>query len=221
VYFINFHNGFSDNSANWGDFGSYFGGIIGVFLTSINTFLLIITLKEQIKINNEERERRNEEKSKIANKKLMHMIDKYISIYKSKITDKVFINDFIAMNKELNTSNDTRKIINDFILSDTLKRFIIIENMIICTNKLKKLDEDEFNFIINKIEFELGENFKKYVILAINSDLYKNRKLLKQYLFWNISIKPEILIKQYTQTLYQLLNESCPDGNYYYIEWKD
>ena len=221
VYFVNFNNGFSDNSANWGDFGSYFGGVIGVLLNSVNIFLLIITVKEQLKINNEERERRYKEKVKSENEKLMNMIDRYISIYKDKNTEKVFINDFVMMNKKLNEGNPVVKIINNFVLSDTQKRFYIVDSILICVNKLKKVDEDEFNFAINKIELELGEVLKKYMILAINSDLYKNKKLFHKYLFWNISIKPEILIKKYTQPLNKLLDESCPDGEYKYVEWND
>jgi uncharacterized membrane protein len=218
-YFLNFHNGFSSNPSDWGDFGSYVGGVIGVVFSCVNMFILIITLREQIKSHNEERIRNEKEKERMRKEIIIMQINEYISIYKNSITEEMFTRDFVEMNNRLNNEDSIKDIINDFILSDTHKRYHILDNLIICLDNLRIIDHDYFQFFLNKITLESKEIIEKYLILAINSLLYENNKLFKKYLFWYISIKPEILIRNHTQSLRKLLYDSCPDGNYYYIEW--
>lgn len=49
IYGGGFSNGFSKHSQNWGDFGSFFGGTVGVIISSLSIFLVLLTIKQQSK----------------------------------------------------------------------------------------------------------------------------------------------------------------------------
>jgi uncharacterized membrane protein len=219
LYFLNFHGGFSPNSSDWGAFGSYIGGVIGVILSCVNMLILTITLREQIKFNNEEKIRNEKEKERMRKENIIIKINEYMVIFKDNITETIFTHAFMEMDRQLNNKGCIEDIVNDFILSDTYKMYHILDNLIRCLDNLRIIDNDDFQFALNKIKIESKEIIEKYLILAINSIMYKDNKLFKKYLFWYMSIKPEILIKNHTQSLNKLLQDSCPDGNYYYIEW--
>ncbi|MDK9356361.1 hypothetical protein QQF54_12970 [Lelliottia sp. V106_10] len=54
-YFYNFNTGLSKNNSDWGSFGSYIGGTVGVLLSSLSFCVLAFTLYATVKYNNANR----------------------------------------------------------------------------------------------------------------------------------------------------------------------
>ncbi len=54
LYFYKFHDGLSNKPDDWGNFGSYIGGIIGSILSGINLIILIILTKQTKEEQNHE-----------------------------------------------------------------------------------------------------------------------------------------------------------------------
>lgn len=48
-YFMNFHGGFSENSQDWSDFGSYVGGLLGPVFSLFSIILVIISIQISLK----------------------------------------------------------------------------------------------------------------------------------------------------------------------------
>ena len=213
LYFLKFNGGFSNNQNDWGSFGSYIGGLVGSSFSFINIILLTITLKMQIESNTENRREKNI-------KNMAIQIDQYLELLSATINETQFAFDFNKMEEKLKGGSTIKFVIDNYFENDSTNRIYIIENILIILDKLKKIDEESFNFNLNKLEIKYGEIVKKYLILAINSIYHKNKILFKKYLFWYISVDPEILILNCRKTLRNLLTQSNPDGNYENVEWK-
>lgn len=213
LYFFIFNNGLSLESEDWGNYGSLLSGTIASFLSFISIILLVYTIREE---NKNRKEQRNENELK----ELGTQFSSYLNIMKSTFITKTFKYDFSNLQTQYNLTKDIDSCINDFILNKSGNKYFLIENIIIVLDKIKKLNKNQFEFYNNCISIEFSDILIKYLVLAINSMQYKNTELFKKFLFWDISIKPEILIKNFNYSRQILLDKSVLNGNYEYIEWK-
>ncbi|HEK0470262.1 TPA: hypothetical protein SMP18_001471 [Proteus mirabilis] len=147
-YFINFHSGFSSNSADWGAFGSFIGGLLGPIVTLLTMIVLIANLYEARKttiINKEIVETAKETakmtKQKFENEDLNNKIQITINLIEKLSSDikkqeYTYIDDIEwlsvgddynkALNKEKTYNFDNMcDIWGDFIFYSCLKEYAI------------------------------------------------------------------------------------------------
>lgn len=138
TYFFIFHSGLSQTHSDWGDFGSYFAGTIGVCLSFLGVYLLYLTLKEERKTRIEE------------------MYQQYVSNYYS-LLNLIKEN---WLHKEEATYNNGREIFGNSVRVINIDK---LEDEILFT---KNSDEwkNKFLFDINEIRKETNnenESFKR------------------------------------------------------------
>lgn len=148
VYWMVFHEGFSYNSADWGNFGSYFNGLLMPILTFVNIFVFI---NISMKLSALDDKRAEEEAEGQKNLMLMQFRKKEIDNFERVLNEALVPSSQFVISKE------------------ALARPIILADMYLQTFLKSKLslfnlsEENEITQSISKLKTEINCYHKKFI----------------------------------------------------------
>lgn len=154
IYFFYFHNDFSDRNT-FGQFGSYFGGVVNPLLTFFTIIILIIT----VKIQRQELETAKKDSSKNNLFDVLKELDKNLDQYKrpnnrcdiEEITDNIAITVSIKLMYKFLLKVDAIDNCSP-ILEYYIRKYLLLADTLDHCNKVNKIPE-----ILNFFKIKLAE----------------------------------------------------------------
>ncbi len=148
MYWMVFHEGFSYNSADWGNFGSYFNGLMMPILTFVN---ILVFVSISMKISSLDDKRAEKEAEGQKNLMLMQFRKKEIDNFERVLNEALIPSTQFALSKEALAGSI---VLADLYLHSFLKSKLSLFNL---------ADNCETTQFISKLKREISNYHAKFV----------------------------------------------------------
>ena len=175
MYWMVFHEGFSYNSADWGNFGSYFNGLMMPILTFVN---ILVFVSISMKISSLDDKRAEKEAEGQKNLMLMQFRKKEIDNFERVLNEALIPSTQFALSKEALAGSI---VLADLYLHSFLKSKLSLFNL---------ADNCETTQFISKLKREISNYHAKFVsdeelvrddimeLLELKSSIIRNLQII-------------------------------------------
>lgn len=175
MYWMEFHEGFSYNSADWGNFGSYFNGLMMPILTFVN---ILVFVSISMKISSLDDKRAEKEAEGQKNLMLMQFRKKEIDNFERVLNEALIPSTQFALSKEALAGSI---VLADLYLHSFLKSKLSLFNL---------ADNCETTQFISKLKREISNYHAKFVsdeelvrddimeLLELKSSIIRNLQII-------------------------------------------